>query len=280
MERTTRLFNNVSDELFNIKHKLNDLEYLNINNSLKDLYNLVCDKNNEDEDEEYLSDQEEYEEYLNYQEEYLRYQEEYEEYLRNQEEDYQNYLQEKYDNDEHEEDSYTNIAHNQIFFIPSICYCHINSNNYCIFGLNSYIINLYHCKNYQHLVQIHPILENILNIHDTNYIHEIDWITMINKDIELHDDSFYIPLLSFSINIMDKLYVNNKILLLLYILNFLFKHLYSLVKKYPSFINPIKNHIQQLYLYREITEQILLKYNKDFSIIEFWEKTIDEIDFS
>ena len=50
MERTTRLFNNVSDELFNIKHKLNDLEYLNINNSLKDLYNLVCDKNNEDED--------------------------------------------------------------------------------------------------------------------------------------------------------------------------------------------------------------------------------------
>jgi hypothetical protein len=252
MEKTTQLFNNVCDELFNIKDKLSDLEYLHINNLLKDLYNLVCDKNNEDE--------------------------EYEEYLRNHEEYYQNYLQEQYDNDEYEEDSYTNIIHDQHFFIPSICYCHINSNNYCIFGLNSHI-NLYHCKNYQHLVQIHPILENILNIHDTNYIHEIDWITMINKDIELHDDSFYMPLLSFSINIMHKLYVNNKILLLLYILNFLFKHLYSLVKKYPSFINPIKNHIQQLYLYREITEQILSKYNKDFSIIEFWEKTIDEIDF-
>jgi hypothetical protein len=250
MNKLNEKLHNIIDNIYLFKHKITDYEFIELNNLIKELYILI----NDERFSTYIEDIDEYEQFSD-------------------------------QNEELEEiiDYSTNLVYYQIFIIPTLCDCdssnNYSSNNYCLYDCNNcFNLSLKHCHNFKKLILLHPVIESIM-FDNTSTIPNIEWNTEITKDDNIYDSKIYFSSLNFLIKINNTLICRNKVFfLILYNINLIFKYPYSYFKKYPNMIEPVKYKIRQLYSYIDIIESILSKYNKDFSIIEFWRQTIIEIE--
>lgn len=226
----------LSEQIYNIKDKIKDNEYLQIMNTLKDMYALqkenycgYCIEGNDSEvtDEDYISQEIDYE---------------------------------------------TDIVYSNMFQ-EYTCECNIETYEclcYTSFNLFRY------CKNYQKIVSSCQNLQYIMNLYfpDINNEYKIEFAKIINIDINRNSINEFMEITKFLFNLI-RIYSNyTKKCLILITCNFIMENVHHIIN-IPEFKFNLYDKINEIIVYDsncyiDTFSDILIENNENIELLHNW----------